>query len=834
MGSTDAADCYRFGRFELRPGERVLLDDGVSIRLGPHAFDLLVALVESSGRLMTKEDLLARVWQRVIVEDNTLQVHISALRKVLGADAIVTVSGSGYRFVPDVVRSRARKHNLPNQLTSFVGREHQIAQIKDLMGTHRLLTLTGAGGCGKTRLALRVAEELVDGFPDGCWIVEFAPLSDPKLVPETVATALAVQERMGQEIAEGVEAWLATRHALLVFDNAEHLLEACAAFADRLLKRCDRLSILTTSRERLGVAGELTYRVPSLSVPSQHNAVPLMASEAARLFLDRARLHRPELNVTGRDEAALASICRRLDGIALAIELAAPRLRSMSMVELGRHLDDRFDVLTGGSRAALPRHRTLRSLIDWSHDLLNDREKTLLRRCAVFAGGCTLEAAEGVCAGEGIERNEVLELLTSLADKSLLVIEVQSQSTRFSMLETVRHYARDRLHESGEESAVCERYVDHFAAAAFALDELRGDEERQRELRRLDAEVDNLRAALAAAEASASTSRRGLRLAARLFWFWRTRGYYSEGRRWIAKFLAVAPGETEDDDHAQAQQAVGTLAMGQTDMSAAEAHCEAALAIRRRIGPRQKVAILLGNLGALALARDESAAKARGLIEESIAIAREIGERRQLAWSLHALGLIACEARDFHGAADLLEESVSIRREFGRWNAADTLADLGKVRYALGDARGARAVLMEALDAEREYGNQHGIAKALTWLGMVLHDEGDVAGASTHLKEALGVQHVLGSMGWLPVTLELLAGLVAESAGPLVAARLWGHAQRLHKETGSPQGALERERSERQIAATRRALQDDAAFDRAWQEGCSLTVDEAVELALGR
>jgi len=339
MADVSSSSRYRFGRFELQPDERRLLADGVHVHLGSHAFDLLVGLVEDAGHLVTKQALLARVWRGVIVEENTLQAHISALRKMVGPDAIVTVSGQGYRFALPVVSttqavpgSDPAQNKLPQSLTSFIGREREIAEIRQCLGSTRLLTLTGAGGCGKTRLALQVASTLQGEYPDGVRFVELAPLGDPALVAQAVAKALSVSTLPGRDIVETIAEWLAPQRMLLVLDNVEHVLDACASLVDALLRRSVQPVILVTSRERLGVDGELTYRVPSLSVPHGDVAEDLQAFEAVRLFIDRARLRR-------QDIAAIASICRRLDGIALAIELAAPQVRMMSLEELNARLD---------------------------------------------------------------------------------------------------------------------------------------------------------------------------------------------------------------------------------------------------------------------------------------------------------------------------------------------------------------------------------------------------------------------------------------------------------------------------------------------------------------
>jgi DNA-binding winged helix-turn-helix (wHTH) protein len=374
MAATPSPLRYRFGRFELQPDKRRLLAAGAPVDVGSRAFDLLVVLVERDGHLVTKDELLERVWPKAIVEENTLQAQVSALRKILGPEAIATISGRGYRFALELTFAGAEsvvpKHNLPQQLTSFIGREKEIAQIKELLGTTRLLTFIGAGGCGKTRLAMQVAGDLLESYSDGIWLVELAALAEPGLVPQTVANVLGLKEQPGENLTQTIIEHLASRHLLLVLDNAEHLLAACAEFADAALRRCAQLVILVTSRERLGVAGELTYRVPSLSVPDpKRDTAPEVLSqyESARLFIERARLQRPDFAVTAQNAPALASVCRRLDGIPLAIELAAPRVRSMSVEEVNRRLDQRFGLLTEGSRTALPRHRTLHrdSDADW-------------------------------------------------------------------------------------------------------------------------------------------------------------------------------------------------------------------------------------------------------------------------------------------------------------------------------------------------------------------------------------------------------------------------------------------------------------------------------------
>ena len=835
MAAVEASGRFRFAHFELQPEERRLLAGGEEVHIGPHAFDLLVAFVERNGSLLTKDELLSRVWPRVVVEENTLQVHISALRKVLGRDAIATVSGRGYRFALEVATDapppQTPKHNLPHQLTSFIGRGKEMAELEQLLATTRLLTLTGAGGCGKTRLALQVASRMENAYPDGLWLVELAPLGQASLVAQTVAKVLVINEHAGKALIDMVADWLAPRKLLLILDNAEHVLASCAELVDLLLRRCDRLTILVTSRERLGIAGELTYRVPSLSVPDAREGTTLekaMASEAARLFIERARLQRPELEMTAKDAASLAAICRRLDGIALAIELAAPRVRTMSIGELSQRIEDRFEFLTQGSRTALPRHRTLRSLINWSHDLLSDAEKRLLWRASVFAGGWTLEAAERVCSGTPVDRGEVLDLLTSLTDKNLITVDTHDDATRFGMLETVRHYALDRLCESAEEDAVRARHLEYFLQMAERLDEPQADEARLCWLDRAQGELDNFRAALAWCESDATRAVTGLALAGRLYWLWITRIHPGEGRGWVARLVAADRTAERQEEHARAFHAAGTLAFYQADHAAAEVFHREALAIWRRLGDRRQMVRSLGSLGNVATGQWRMS-DAIALYEETVAIARELDDRHTIALGLYRLGVVASNLEDYTKAEALLEEALSISREFGR-SAALALSALGWVRFRQGDLVAARTHLSEALDALRAFGARRATAQALHWIGMVSHAEGDIGTACMQLREALAIHHAMGHGLGVASALDALAALSLVSATPTTAARLWGRAQRLRDEVRDAK-FIDTWR-DAQISAARRALQNDAAFDRAWEEGRSWTLDEAVRYAM--
>ncbi len=432
-------------------------------------------------------------------------------------------------------------HNLPLELTSFVGREKEMAEVNELLTSNRLLTLTGPGGCGKTRLALRVADDLVEEFENGVWLVELASLSDPELVPQEVASALEVHEAAGRSLTKMLIEHLYPKRVLLVLDNCEHLVEVCATLIEALMRSCPKLHILATSREVLGVAGEIRWLVPSLSSPDLQrlpSVEGLTRHEAVRLFLERAAAVAPRFELTDQNAPAVVKLCHRLDSMPLAIELAAARVRTLSVGQIVERLEDPLKLLTGGSRKAEPRQRTLRGTLAWSYDLLSEPEQTLFGRLSVFAGGWTLEAAEAVGAGDGIERDEVLDLLSELVGKSLVAAATEEvASTRFDMLETVRQYGWEQLEVSGEADIVRLRHAAFFLALAEAAEpDLKGSLQLAR-LEELETEHDNLGAALGWS-LDGGNKELGLRLAGALGEFWLMRGRLSEGRRWLQMALA--------------------------------------------------------------------------------------------------------------------------------------------------------------------------------------------------------------------------------------------------------------------------------------------------------
>lgn len=670
-----------------------------------------------------------------------------------------------------------------------------MAELGKVLEDQRLLTLTGPGGCGKSRLALKVAQDLAGRFADGVWLAELASLSDPDLVPRTVARALGVRESPGRSPTETLSDHLEPRETLLVVDNCEHLVAACARLVEALLRACPDLRILATSREALGIAGEIAWPVPSLSLPDPrypHPAGELLGYEAVRLFVERTSAVVPAFGLTRENAAAVLRVCRGLDGIPLAIELAAARVKVLSVEQIAGRLDGRFRLLTAGSRTALPRHRTLRAAMDWSHDLLSGQEAALFRRLSVFAGGFTLETAEVVCAGDDAERDEVLELLSRLVDKSLVVVRDRGGEARYGLLETVRQYGWEKLVESGEAEAVRWRHADFFLALAEEVapkiepsNETAG---RGRWLERLEMEHDNLRAALR--WAGRDSPETGLRLASALYWFWYHRGYQSEGRGWFERILAGAPA-ARTAARAEALTRAGYLAWLQGDH------------------PR-----------------------ARSRLQEGVEIWRELeGEKSGLAHALWVLGLEMLAVEELAEARSLTEESVEIFRTIeDEAGIAHTLANLGAIVLGQGESALASSLLEESLQISRRIGDDWMLSLPLRNLGVAAFQQGDHARAVGLLRESLGLLRGSGDKLYTSRGLECLAAVESRRGSHVRAARLFGAGEALREAIGVPMlfylvdydGA---------VTATRAALGEEAAAA-AWAEGQAMAPDDAIALAL--
>ena len=663
-------------------------------------------------------------------------------------------------------------HNLPIQVTSFIGREQELKEVKRLLRTTRLLTLTGTGGAGKTRLALQAGADLLDEYPDGVWLMELAPVADASLVPQAVLSALGLREEPQRSLTDTLIDALRPKRALLILDNCEHVVEAVAQLAEALLTQSPGLRLLATSREVLRAAGEVVWRVPSLSVPPEEpdRRGPVEQTtqyEAVRLFVERAVAASPGFRVTDKTAPVLAEVCRRLDGIPLAIELAAARAQMLSPEQIRGRLDDRFRLLTGGRRTALPRQQTLRAAVAWSYDLLAEEERALFGRLSVFAGGLSLDGAEAVCAGDGIETGQVLDLLTGLVQKSLTVPEEGTDGIRYHLLETLRAYGAEQLGHSDEAEVVERRHAEFYTAFAERAEaELTGPEQAT-SYRRLETEHGNLRAALAWALREDATL--GFRLANALARFWDVRCHWAEGREWLAQCLRGSA-DVAPQLRADALVGAGALAQNQNDAEAAGALTEEALLLSRRIGYAPGVASALGNQGLQAHRRGEYG-KGRELWEETLAIRQELGDEHGIARCLHNLGLMAHEQQAYPTAERLYEESLAIARRRGdRAGTAMTLNNLGNVAREQGDYEVARGRLEEALAIRQQLGDKAGTAGSLANLGLVAQQQGDYETALAHTEEALGIARQLGARSVEALQLNNL-GVMCKATGDDATAR---------------------------------------------------------------
>ena len=725
------------------------------------------------------------------------------------------------------------KHNLPAQRSSFVGREGEMLEVKRQLAMTRLLTLTGAGGSGKTRLALEVARDLVGAYPDGAWLVRLAPLSEGKLVPQAVAKAVGVPEQSGRSLADALVEALRAKEMLLVLDNCEHLVEAAARLVAVLLDSCPRLRVLATSREALSVAGESRWPVPALSVPNPRRSPTvgeLEHSESARLFAERARQRHPSFTMGSDNIRAVAEICRRLEGLPLAIELAAARVSALSVEQISEKLENSLKLLTVGDRTAVPRQRTLRGTLDWSYDLFSEPEQKLLRRLSVFVGGWTLEAAEAVGRGNDIEQGEALDLLSGLVEKSLVVSEPTGDGgVRYRLLEPVRQYALEKLEESKNAESVRRRHAEHFLALAEEAEpELWGPEDKAW-LERLEAEHDNLRAAL-----SWTLERReaepALRLAGALWRFWITRGYYEEGRRWFEG--ALEKGE-RTVARARALSGLGHLALWQGDLNRAKTAAQEGLKLSKEAGFEGMFAadflIILGEVTMRTKGHNE---RAKELLEAALVLSRETGDRRGMAWSLGSLANVSSSQEDHERAKELYEEGLALSRELG---GAETigvqLLSLGYEFLLEGNHERATALNEEAATLLRNRGYRTGLEKALDNLGWAALVRRDHDRASELFEESVALCKELGDKSTAAESLEGLACTAAATGEAERAARLFAAAQGQYETGGYHHTPRERALREPYLADARSRL-DGAVWEAMLEEGRAMSLEEAIGYAL--
>jgi predicted ATPase/DNA-binding SARP family transcriptional activator len=717
-----------------------------------------------------------------------------------------------------------RRAGIPAPVTALIGRRSECEGVAAALDSSRLVTLMGPGGVGKTRLALAVAAQLQPKFSGRAWWVELAPVTRDDMTAQAIADAMGARDASGLDLAESLAARIADHPALLVLDNCEHLTTGCREVADRLLTRCPRLHILATSREPLGAGGESRWPLPPLTVPQ---AEALLAdSEAVQFFLDRARAVLPGFEITDDNAELIGQLCRRLDGLPLAIELAAAKLRVMAVAQVLTGLDDVFKLLVGGREGGPARHQTLRAALDWSYDMLQPAERAALRRLSVFAGSFCLAAAQQVATLAGIDPVDVLDLLARLVDRSLLLVEHTPAQARYRMLATVRQYGAERLAESGEYPAASQAMLSWYLGLAEQTEPGLAGPGQARAPERLEAEAHNLRAVLQAARDRADTTAT-LRLASALVHFWYLRGHYREGRDWLDWALA-SPGGAPAEVRARALQCSGMLAHLQCEYPAAVRRLEAALTLYRELGDRRGATGILQALGGVA--REQSRyARARELHAECLAEYEALGDRYGVAGARDSLGFAAWLEGDFDTATAECTQALAMFSELGDVEgAADAELSLGVAAMYRGEHETAAAAMARSRELAEQAGFREGVAWALHERGLLALRRGE-PGARKMLHEALEIHRDLGDRWRVTSVLDDLAAtaLAAQPPSPAQAARLLGAAQQIREAIGTAIAPCERADHARTEAAARAAL-GEAAFTDFARAGAAEPLDEVL------
>jgi predicted ATPase/class 3 adenylate cyclase len=762
-------------------------------------------------------------------------------------------------------------NNLPTQLTSFIGRENEIVEVKQELDQHRLVTLTGSGGTGKTRLSLQVAADLLEKFDHGVWFAELAPLTDPDLIPQTILSTIGIQEQLGKTPLDVLKEYLHEKQTLIVLDNCEHLVSASAQVVNALLSAAPKLKVLASSREALGVKGEASYPVPSLSAPDVKHLPTieqLSQYEAVRLFIDRALLVAPHFVVDKDNAPHIAQICYRLDGIPLAIELAAARIKMMSVEQISKRLDDRFRLLTGGARTALPRQQTLRALIDWSYDHLSENEQLLLRQLSVFAGGWTLEAVEEVCVGQDdILPYDILDLLTQLVNKSLVVVIAegsQSGETRYRMLETIRQYAREKLLEAGGSEVIRDKHLAYFVKLAEQAESELYRSDELFWMNKLEDELGNFRVAVEWALAKDVKS--GLQLIIAGRFFWEVRGDIQEVANWLAQLLEQY--HESDSLHARALVNYGNLIGIKGDLTQAKIIGNQSLELSRAISDKHAEAFSLWGLGIITSMQGD-VERGIPIVEQSLALYRSLGDKLGQA---NATRFLSDNNNDLELSKSFLFESLRLYRELGtRSGIASCLNLLALKAIWGGDFSSSVPWLEEAMAIHRQLGNKRGEAWVLENYGTLFYWQGDYENAEIYFEESITLHEKTGVSplgGWLHVhlaytklqqghipeakemfersvqnfkkanivvglvyTLEGIASLHVHEAQLERAAQLFAWADAVRDQIGDHRPPVEQASVDRDLTVIHSQI-SDIVFENAYENGKAMTTEQAIALAV--
>ncbi len=738
------------------------------------------------------------------------------LRGLLGAERI-------YQFtVPDLKNDfpplnsiPSATNNLPAQLTTFIGRERELKEANEKLASAKLLTLIGPGGTGKTRLSLQIAAEQIANFKDGVWLVELAPISDPTFITSTIASVFNIREVQNISLIQLVIDFLRAKELLLVLDNCEHLVESSAQMADQLLHACLNLKIIASSREALGINGETVYRVPSLK-----------DDEATRLFLERATKAEPRFHITDENASFVAQICSRLDGIPLAIELAAARVKLFTPEQIAQRLDDRFKLLTGGSRTALPRQQTLRALIDWSYTSLNMAEQRALRRLSVFSGGWSFDGAESV-----IGESEAIDGLMGLVNKSLVNVEEQEHESRYHFLETIRQYAMEKLLESGEAAGARHHHLEYALQIAQQPDERMFGAETQEWLDQMEAEHDNLRTAFE--WAASNHPDKALKLANFLGGFWTVRDHISEAIFWCQTILEKTkslPGV--DAERARVYTVLGWMSVTSGEHKSGRAAAEEAVALGKKTN---NAAALARAYGILALTSiflgDFSTAHLAAVEGESLA--REQGRKSELALILSIRAQMEYFSRNnLAQSKAYLDEAAQLAREEGyRWASSFLAIGMAHTAAILGDIETARAGFRESGEIAKKMGNKRIYYSSQSELAHVLRAHGEFDEPLAIYKDLLPKWRDLGHRAAVAHELECIAYILIRKEQPERAATLLGAAEALRTLIDSLMTNAEQEEYKKEIAAFRAGM-SDVEFEKYWNQGRAMAMDQAIELAL--